>query len=232
MVANITSGADFADMVAYALGRDEPDKKAKILCASDGILLTDTEDYRTVARLFEAYSLRGDHQLRDPLKHISLSWHARDGTRLTDELMLKVMREYMKLMGIEDTEYFATRHHDKKHPHLHFMFSRVNRKGEVIDASNERERSRKACLYLTKKYGFYISSGKESVNRDRLRGKDKAKYAIYDKVVKCKDKAKNWEEFNDKLKAEGIAMKFRYNNATGKVMGISFSDGKLSGGVS
>ena len=228
MVANITSGADFADMVAYALGRDEPDKKAKILCASDGILLTDTEDYRTVARLFEAYSLRGDHQLRDPLKHISLSWHARDGTRLTDELMLKVMREYMKLMGIEDTEYFATRHHDKKHPHLHFMFSRVNRKGEVIDASNERERSRKACLYLTKKYGFYISSGKESVNRDRLRGKDKAKYAIYDKVVKCKDKAKNWEEFNDKLKAEGIAMKFRYNNATGKVMGISFSDGKLS----
>lgn len=27
MVANITSGADFADMVAYALGRDEPDKK-------------------------------------------------------------------------------------------------------------------------------------------------------------------------------------------------------------
>ena len=116
MVANITSGADFADMVAYALGRDEPDKKAKILCASDGILLTDTEDFRTVARLFEAYSLRGDHQLRDPLKHISLSWHARDGTRLTDELMLKVMREYMKLMGIEDTEYFATRHHDKKHP--------------------------------------------------------------------------------------------------------------------
>src|SRR5574344_466684 len=80
MVANITSGADFADMVAYALGRDEPDKKAQILCASDGILLTDTEDYRTVARLFEAYSLRGDHQLRDPLKHISLSWHARDGT--------------------------------------------------------------------------------------------------------------------------------------------------------
>lgn len=228
MVANITSGADFADMVAYALGRDEPDKKAKILCASDGILLTDTEDFRTVARLFEAYSLRGDHQLRDPLKHISLSWHARDGTRLTDELMLKVMREYMKLMGIEDTEYFATRHHDKKHPHLHFMFSRVNRKGEVIDDSNERERSRKACLYLTKKYGFYISSGKESVNRDRLRGKDKAKYAIYDKVVKCKDEAKNWEEFNDKLKAEGIAMKFRYNNATGKVMGISFSDGKLS----
>ena len=148
MVANITSGADFADMVAYALGRDEPDKKAKILCASDGILLTDTEDYRTVARLFEAYSLRGDHQLRDPLKHISLSWHARDGTRLTDELMLKVMREYMKLMGIEDTEYFATRHHDKKHPHLHFMFSRVNRKGEVIDASNERERSRKACTFL------------------------------------------------------------------------------------
>ena len=133
MVANITSGADFADMVAYALGRDEPDKKAKILCASDGILLTDTEDFRTVARLFEAYSLRGDHQLRDPLKHISLSWHARDGTRLTDELMLKVMREYMKLMGIEDTEYFATRHHDKKHPHLHFMFSRENRKREGID---------------------------------------------------------------------------------------------------
>lgn len=82
MVANITSGADFADMVAYALGRDEPDKKAKILCASDGILLTDTEDYRTVARLFEAYSLRGDHQLRDPLKHISFmarkGWYTSD----------------------------------------------------------------------------------------------------------------------------------------------------------
>lgn len=108
------------------------------------------------------------------------------------------------------------------------MFSMVDKDGNVISDSMIYERNKRICKYLTKKYGLMMSSEKGKVNRDKLRGKEKLKYEFYDKVMKCKLTSTNWQEFEKALKAEGMKLRFHYNNVTGKLMGVAFTDGKVS----
>lgn len=84
------------------------------------------------------------------------------------------------------------------------------------------------CKYLTKKYGLYISAGKMNVNRDKLRGREKQKYQFYDKVMRCKAQSADWQQFDKALRAEGLKLRFHYNNVNGKLMGIVFTDGKYT----
>lgn len=225
MIGNITSNSKAIALINYITAINEKDKKATTLFHSDGMLCTDN---KTMAACLEAYALKGDHNLDEPFKHISLSFHAKDTPRMTDEFMEQMAREYMAEMNIKDTEFVVYRHHDKAHPHCHIAFSRVNNRGKVISDSIEKKRNARVCKHLALKYGLHISDGKEEVNREKLKGKDKLRYDMFDKVMEAKANATNWEEFKDQLEVVGLSLHFRYNNVTGDLMGISFSDGKHS----
>lgn len=134
----------------------------------------------------------------------------------------------MELMGIKNTEFIMTRHYDTDHDHAHMMCSMVDRDGHVISTAYEKERNARICKYLTKKYGLYISAGKMNVNRDKLRGREKRKYQFYDKVMRCKAQSADWQKFDKALRAEGLKLRFHYNNVNGKLMGIVFTDGKYT----
>lgn len=147
---------------------------------------------------------------------------------MTDEFMEQVARDYMHEMGIKDTEFVVYRHHDKAYPHCHIAFSRVNKFGKVISDSNERKRNINVCKHLSLKYGLNMSEGKEAVNTDRLNGKDLLRYEMLEKVMEAKENSTDWEEFKDQLAVLGIKLNFRYNNVSGQLMGVSFSDGEHS----
>ena len=121
-----------------------------------------------------------------------------------------------------------TRHYDTDHDHAHLMCSMVDRDGHVISTAYEKERNARICKYLTKKYGLYISAGKMNVNRDKLCGREKLKYQFYDKVMRCKAQSADWQQFDKALRAEGLKLRFHYNNVNGKLMGIVFTDGKYT----
>ena len=70
-----------------------------------------------------------------------------------DGLMLKIAHNYMKLMGIEDTQFIIADH---------------------IDCY----RNEKVCKMLTAHYRLYFTEGKEHVNFMRLYFHDKVKYFI------------------------------------------------------
>ena len=42
--------------------------------------------------------------------------------RNDDGLMLKIAHNYMKLMGIENTQFIIARHTDRDHPHCHIVY--------------------------------------------------------------------------------------------------------------
>ena len=67
-----------------------------------------------------------------------------------------------------------------------------------------------------------------NVNRDKLRGREKLKYQFYDKVMRCKAQSADWQQFDKTLRAEGLKLRFHYNNVNGKLMGIAFTDGKYT----
>lgn len=147
MICKMVFGANFKGCLDYITGRYEKDKHAEIVAHSEGI---PNLGNNALTQIFEAYSQKGGHNIEHPVAHFAYSFHKNDSCRLSNDLMVKIAREHMELMGIKDTEFIMTRHHDTEHDHLHLMFSMVDRNGDVINDSMWRARNKRICKFLTK----------------------------------------------------------------------------------
>ena len=111
MIGKQTKGTSFGGCVRYVL----KEEKSKLLEAAgvDG-----TPDQ--MAEQFELQALLND-KVKNIVGHTSLNFSPEDGERLKsdDALMLQIAHDYMKLMGIENTQYIIARHIDREHPHCH-----------------------------------------------------------------------------------------------------------------
>lgn len=224
MIAKIVPGTNFKGAIDYItdiFGKDKQKKGARIICHSDSI--PPGADNRTMGILLDSYARKGDHNIGDPVHHFILSFSKYDAPKLTDELMSRIFQEFLSRMGYKNTEFLAARHQSRKNPHLHGITLRIDRDGNVISDAFEIDKANRIALELTKKYGLHISSGKVDVSRDRLRGRDKAKYKIYDAVSAAMKNTDTWDKFYEALEKQDVQMKFHINNVTGKLLGISFS---------
>lgn len=222
MIAKIVQGRGFRGVINYVLGKE----RAQLLQA-EGIRLKDRE---AIIRSFITQS-KLNPKITKPVAHISLDFSAQDKGRLTDAFMVKVAQEYLQKMGYSNTQYLIARHHDTDHPHIHMVINRIDNDGRRISDQNEKLRSTKVCMELTKKYGLYIASGKENVKRERLKGNDKTKYEIYDALKKAIPQSLTWGQLQATLKQSGIGLEFKMNGNTDKIQGIIFEkDGnRISG---
>ena len=212
MMAKIVQGRGFKGVINYVFDKD----KAQLLYA-EGVR---TKNKESVISSFIAQS--SVNPISKPVAHISLNFSVQDKEKLTDAVMAKIAIEYMKQMGYDNTQYIVVRHRDREHPHLHLVINRINYDGKRISDKNEKFRSTKVCMELTKKYGLYIAPGKENVKRHRLKEPDKTKYEIYDAIKATIPKCKSWEDFTTALEKQGVAIDFRYNGSTNKIQGIRF----------
>ena len=216
MMCDIKKRANFARLVNYA---NNP-KKARLI---------DSKDVRLDSNATIAASMQGQaddkpgRKLANPVYHISLNFAREDGARLSDDLMAEIAREYMRRMGIVNTQYIVCRHTDTAHPHLHIVANRIDNNGRTISDSNDSRRSVDICRRLTNEYGLHIANGKEKVRRDRLRGKDRVRYRIYDAVRAALTTSRNWSELDKTLNRQEIQIRFRYDTSRGKIIGISFT---------
>jgi hypothetical protein len=148
MVAKIVQGRGFRGVVNYVLDKD----KARLIYA-EGVRLKDKE---SIIHSFITQS-KSNPNISKPVAHISLDFSVQDKDRLTDKVMAGMAMEYMQKMGYRNTQYIIVRHHDTDHPHIHIVINRIDNEGKRISDKNERFRSTKICMELTKKYGLYIA---------------------------------------------------------------------------
>ena len=149
--------------------------------------------------------------------HISLSFSVQDSSKLSNEWMAQIAREYMEKMGIKDTQYIIGRHFDKEHPHVHIAFNRIDNNGKTISDRNDRFKSEKICKELTTKYGLYFAGGKEKVKEYRLKEPDKTKYEIYQTLKAELVRCKNWKSLLAHLKKQSIDVHFKYKGNSQEV---------------
>ncbi|KAA6329675.1 hypothetical protein EZS27_021547 [termite gut metagenome] len=194
------------------------DKNKAQLLYAEGVRLKDKD---SIIHSFITQS-KMNPKIVKPVAHISLDFSMQDKERLTDKAMVGIALEYMQKLGYENTQYIIARHHDTNHPHVHLVINRIDNDGKRITDQNERFRSTKICMELTKKYGLYIASGKENVKRERLREPDKTKYEIYDAIKDSIPGCRNWKELSTKLQKSGVTTEFRYNGETDKIQGVRF----------
>ena len=215
MIAKIVKGSCFRGVVNYILDKG---KDAKILFC-DGLF---AENRDTIAMSFKAQS-KMNPKVTKPVGHISLAFHKEDERRLTDRAMAGIALEYLKEMGITDTQVLIVRHFDKEHPHVHIAFNRIANNGRTISDRNERIRSARICKELTKKYNLYFANGKERVKQHRLKEPDKTKYELYSILKFEVSRCGNWNTLITNLKKQGVDMRFKYKSGSDEVQGVIFS---------
>jgi len=213
MIAKVITGKSFGGCVRYLLERE---KSALI----DSAGVRDYEVKAIIADLNAQRKMRP--QLGNAVGHTVLSWSNEDRDRLTVEKMVAHAREYMEKMGIKETQYVTVLHEDKKHPHLHLVYNRVDNDGRTIDNFNHWHKSRKVCRAMTEQYGYHLGQGKSKVNRQALRGSDRLRYEIHDALRTIMAKASTWKQVESMLAGQGIGIHYKYRSGTSEVQGISF----------
>ena len=221
MMGDLKKRASFAKLVNYV---NNP-KKARLIDSKDVRL----DNHATIAASMQGQADdKPGRKLKNPVYHISLDFAHEDTPKLTDGLMTEIAREYMKRMGIVNTQYIVCRHTDKEHQHLHIVANRVDNDGNTISDRNDAIRNVAVCKALTREYGLHFSRGKVNVKRDRLRGKDKVKYQIHDAVKAALPHCNSWSELCDRLAKQGIEVNFKLDRRNGNIIGVSFTKDGIS----
>lgn len=219
MIGKVMKRAAFRGCVNYVMNKQD----AKLLDC-DGVLLSDV---KSIIQSFHTQRLMKP-KIKHPVGHISLSYLPDDKERLTDGAMVTLAKEYMENMGIKDTQYIVVRHFDNDNPHVHLVYNRIDNNGKVISDKNDRYRNEAVCKKLKNKYSLTYGKGKDNVNKQKLKGKDKTKYQVHDAVKDALKKATDWTDLEKLLKEKGISVSYKYKGQTNKVQGISFTIDKIT----
>ena len=220
MMAKITKSSSFKGVVKYVI--DEK-KKTQIL-DTDGLRL------KSLSSVIDGFVTQAgmNGRVSKPVGHISLDFSAQDKRKLTNEVMVKIAHDYMKRVGINDTQYIIARHFDKEHPYIHLVFNRVDNNGKTISDSNDRYRSERICKELTHKYGLYFSTGKENVKQHRLKEPDKSRYEIYEALKTSVPRCRDWKQLMRELDKAEIKTEFKEKGNTGVREGVRFRKGEYT----
>lgn len=153
---------------------------------------------------------------------------------LSNELMIKIGREYLEANGFNKHQYIMFRHHDAAHPHFHILVNRIGYDGSIVTDSNDYQRSEKVLRDLERKYNLTEVIGSREAKERALSNNEiimmkrtndpSAKVAmqvIIGEVLKSKDQLST-NEFISNLEARGVNVIFN-QASTGYVSGISYS---------
>ncbi|MXV52676.1 relaxase/mobilization nuclease domain-containing protein [Pedobacter sp. HMF7647] len=222
MMGKPITGRSFGGCVRYVVNKPE----AKILSVK-GVRM------QNAGAIIQDFNLqrRMRPELGKAVGHLVLSWSKEDLLKLSDEIMVERAKEYMEKVGIHNTQYIVVRHSDRAHPHLHLIYNRVDNNGKTISDKSNFVRNVKACKEITLQYGYHLSQGKDLVNRQALKGKDKIRYELHDAIKAGMKTAANWKELEAGLARKGITIAYKFRSGTSEVQGISFerSDFKMKG---
>jgi hypothetical protein len=217
MIGKVITGRSFGGCIRYVVQKHD----AVVLDAA-GVRM------QQVNQIINDFNLQRKYNpnLGKAVGHIALSWSVNDAAKLNDEVMVNLAKEYLQNMKIQDTQYLIVKHQDKEHPHIHIVYNRVNNNGKTISDNFQKQRNVQVAKELTLKHGLYISPGKERVNCQQLKGKDKVKYELFDAIRTASKKVKNINELKQVLAKQGIVTHFKYKGGSNEVQGISFSKGE------
>ena len=219
MIGKIVKGRSFKGCISYILA----DKEAMLL-ASEGVFATDKE---SIINSFYMQSMLNP-KLSKSVGHIPLAFSPDDSSKMTNDFMVRLAKEYMQEMKIENTQYIIVRHSNTSHPHCHIVFNRVDNNGETISDRNDHYRNEKVCKQLKDKYNLTYGQGKENVNVEKLKGAEKTRYEIYHAVKVAVKQSKDWRQFEQTLKRQGVSIEYKRKGQTDEVQGISFKKGDHS----
>lgn len=220
MIGKTVIGRGFKGCVNYLLGKVE--KGEGEILEARGV-----RDYDKQAAVRDFITrAKTNPSLTRCVWHTSLSFQ----DKLTSRQMHTIGKEWMKGMGLDNTQYIIVIHTDTKHPHIHIVANRINDEGWTISDSNNWKRSEALCKELVRKYQLTPvpeERNEQGINRNRLNGRDRLKSDINDVVRNVLSQCKSFDEFSVGMANHGFDCLIKYNSDQ-TVRGLVFKRGDVS----
>ena len=156
--------------------------------------------------------------------HTSVSFNPDDTAKLTNEKMLAVAQDYLKGMGLDQTQYVIIRHHDQPHAHFHLIANRVDNAGQAISDSHNYARSQALLKELAIKHELTPVAERRLPQQrpEQLQGADRSRHQIRQTLEQVLTTCSTGQAFAERLQAQGITYQVRQNEG-GKAVGVSFA---------
>jgi Relaxase/Mobilisation nuclease domain len=222
------AGASFKSAVEYNIrARDTQERKDNsiVLCTNMETLNPNEiiEDFQEQVKL--------NNKVKKPVFHAFLSFHKDDTEQLNKELLVKIVLDYTKEMGLSKTQFAAFLHTDTEHPHIHLVANRIMNNGQRYNDSMEGFRGKQACQKITKRYGLTPADHLKHENiHDIKRGtkydlnpKENFKKRLKSMIPSLLKEIDSLENFKNSIEKLGVEVKIKQDN-NGNNVGISFGE--------
>lgn len=159
MIANFNSGNSFYTPANY---NDQKVKagQAEVL---DSQYLRKTSPAE-VQKYFDRFQYS---RVSKPALHISLSFAKGDTSKLSNQKMVELSKEYLQKMGYGKQPYVLYRHHDTDHPHVHILTSRIDiHTRKKLPHAFEQRKSKEITDKMEVKHGLTISDNRLQLKRE------------------------------------------------------------------
>jgi hypothetical protein len=180
---------------------------------------------RTAAEAIEDFNTyrKAKPNVKNAVMHSSISFAHQD--KVDNDLMMRIGRDYVEKMDMQDHQYLLVRHQDTQHEHMHIISNRIGYNGEVASDRWCKNRAAHACDELEVKYGLTIAreQGKNKTTLlDKVPVKKRLKEEISGAIEKGLDEGiYDLDGLAEHLSAAKISVEVK-TQRTGRINGISF----------
>ncbi len=142
--------------------------------------------------------------------------------------MKQIDKEYLKELGIRNTQFVIVRHTNRKHQHVHIVVNWVDNDGKNIKDNWVGLRGKNVAQQLTLKHELIQAHKKnlELTNLEKMNEYQVNRYKIYQVITNELPKRKPLAELEQKLVRRGIETLYKYKGQTKVLQGVSFQVGK------
>lgn len=222
MIGKTSIGRSFKGCCAYNMEKVEKGKGEVIM--SQGV--RDYEQKAMVADFVRQAQLNPD--LSRSVWHTAISFDPQDEARLraNPQLMQSVASDYLKGMGLDQSQYAVIEHRDTVHSHFHIIANRVTNDGQTVSDSHNYSRSETLLRQIEQKYD--LTPMNEQAQRKSLENvpeRDRERLAMRDQVRESLSRSASGQELRDDLARHNISMIVNRDKA-GQPRGISFEQVK------
>jgi hypothetical protein len=178
MVAKIISGKSIRGILHYNENKVAV-KEAKLILASGFATAVNEMSIGQKLHRFEHLTMLNG-KVKTNAIHITLNFDAQD--QLNDELLQRIIGDYMNKIGFGDQPYLAYKHQDAAHPHVHIATTNIKADGKRIDIHGiGRTLSESARKAIEKDFKLIQAEGRKQSNGLGIKAADFEK-AIYGKA--------------------------------------------------
>ncbi len=218
MISKILTGKSFIGLCRYLC----QDRSRALVMEASGVR---DYDHNLMAADFEEQR-RLNPELKKPVLHVILSYYP--GEKITDEKMKQIGKEYLKELGIQNTQVMIVRHTDRKHQHVHIVVNRVDNDGKTIKDNWIGLLGKKVAQQLTLKHELVQVQKKnlELTHLEKLNDYQVNRYKVYHAITNELPKCKTLKEIEQKLSRHGIETLYKCKGPTNELQGVSFLVGK------